>query len=113
MKLELLDFKNIAKYSNILFRNIDDCQYFEHLGWNKNQIYTQIKKNNNYSLGLKQSNQLIGFIIGNLIYIEKLLEYEILLIYVDKKFRKMGHASFLIHALTKSSYLKTLDKITL
>ena len=38
----------------------------------------------------------------DLISIEKKLEYEILLIYVDNKFRKKGFASYLIHVHTES-----------
>ena len=49
-----------------------------------------------------KSNVLIDFVIGDLISIEKKLEYEILLIYVDNKFRKKGFASYLIHVHTES-----------
>ena len=49
-----------------------------------------------------KSNVLIGFVIGDLISIEKKLEYEILLIYVDNKFRKKGFASYLINVHTES-----------
>jgi len=60
-----------------------------------------------------KSNILIGFIIGDLIYIEKISEYEILLIYVDNRYRNKGFASYLINALTSPFFLQSLKKITL
>ena len=60
-----------------------------------------------------EHNKLNRFMIDNLIYIEKKSEYEILPIYVDNKCRKFGYASYLINALTSSSCLKPLRKITL
>ena len=51
--------------------------------------------------------------VGQIISIEKKLEYEILLIYVDKKFRKLGFASKLINVVSKFPYLYPLCKITL
>ena len=59
-----------------------------------------------------KSNILIRFILRDIISVEKKLEYEILLIYVDNKFRKRDFASYLINALTASSFIQSLRKIT-
>ena len=48
-----------------------------------------------------KTNVLIGFVIGDLISVEKKLEYEILLIYVDNKLSKKGFASYLINVHTE------------
>ena len=60
-----------------------------------------------------EPNKIIRFVINNLIYIEKKSEYEILSIYIDNQYRKSEYASYLINALTSSSCLKPLRKITL
>ena len=60
-----------------------------------------------------KSNILIGFIIRDLISIEKKSEYEILLIYVDNKFHKRGFTSYLINALKTSSFIQPWRKIIL
>ena len=53
----------------------------------------------------------MGFIIGNLISIEKISEYEILIIYVDKKFFNLGRALYLINAISKFLNIKKLSKV--
>ena len=60
-----------------------------------------------------KTNILIGFIIGDLISIEKKSEYEILLIYVDNKLRKKVFVLYLINELTTYSFIQPLRKITL
>ena len=67
-------------------QNIDEFLYFRKLGWSLSNIKAQAKKRSNYSIGLMKSNILIGFIIGDLIYIEKISEFEILRIYVDNQY---------------------------
>ena len=93
-------------------QNINDFLYFRKLGWSLSNIKAQAKKRSNYSIGLMKSNILIGFIIGDLIYIEKISEYEILLIYVDNRYRNKSFALYLIDAFTSSSFLQPLKKIT-
>ena len=52
---------------------------------------------------------LVSFIIGNLFNIEKISEYEILLIYVSKHFRKKGLGTQLINKIKKIiSHLKKI-----
>ena len=70
-----------------IFTNVDFL-YFCKLGWSLNDIKAQAKKRSNYSIELMKFNILNGFIIGDLIYIEKISEYEILLIYAKNICRK-------------------------
>jgi len=113
IKIELLKPQNIDQLNALFLTNLVDYEYFKKLNWNLVQILSQLKTDNNQSFSLWKSNKLIGFIIGNLISIEKKLEYEILLIYVDKKFRKLGFASKLINVVSKFPHLYPLCKITL
>ena len=104
---------NISNCIQLLFNDKKQFKYFNGLGWSKKQFNLQIGKKNNCSFGLWQSNVLIGFLIGELIYVEKKSEYEILLLYVDKNFRNHGHASYLINALNIILKSNKLNRITL
>ena len=84
-------------------------KYFSSMGWSQNQFKIQLLKENNFSLGLFNNNELDGFLMGDLISIENITEYEILLIYVNKEKRNLGHASKLL--INVSS--KKLEKIYL
>ena len=72
---------------------------FLSIGWSTSQILSQLKKKTNYSFGLFYKNYLVSFIIGDLFNIEKISEYEILLLYVCKFFRKKGLGTKLINQI--------------
>ena len=59
-----------------------DYEEFIDMGWSLNQIINQLNKNTNFSYGAFYNNTLVSFILGDLLNIEKISEYEILLIYV-------------------------------
>ena len=96
-----------------IIKNINNFHNFKKVYRFINQINSQVKKKNNHQIFLMEPNKIIGFVINNLIYIEKKSEYEILPIYVDNKCRKFGYASYLINVFTTSSYLKPLRKLLL
>ena len=109
-KISSYDFKGCDE---LIYSDSEDKNYFNALGWSKNQVATQLEKNINYSYGAFYKKNLIALIIGDLIYVEKVSEYEILLIYVNKKYRNRGLASSLINNIfIQSSNLK-LKKIFL
>tara|TARA_Y100001970_G_C14204911_1_gene843408 strand:+ start:1117 stop:1599 length:483 start_codon:yes stop_codon:yes gene_type:complete len=112
-KIELLNYSNINLCADLVVENKSDLDYFHRLGWSPNQINDQINKNTNFSFGFWESNILVAFILGNLIAIEKFSEYEILILYVDFKYRKIGKASSLINYLSSFSFIKPLNKISL
>ena len=93
--------------------NKHDFNYFKNLGWSLNQFSIQLSKNNNFTLGLFSSNVLKAIIIGDLIVVEKILEYEILLLYVNVRDRKIGYASKLLNRTTTILKKKKLKKIYL
>jgi len=113
LNLVKFNLENISICKRLLSQNIDDFLYFKKLGFFIKRINSLVKKRNNLSICLIKTNILIRFIIGDLISIEKKLEYEILLIYVDNIFRKRGFASYLINALAISSFIQPLRKLLL
>tara|TARA_Y100001970_G_scaffold283825_1_gene399893 strand:- start:49 stop:531 length:483 start_codon:yes stop_codon:yes gene_type:complete len=98
---ELLDYHN------------GDLDYFRELGWSLKEFNLQFLKEISFSLGLFNENKLEGFLIGNLITIEKKTEYEILLLYVNNKKRNLGYATTLLANILSKLKKKKLVRIYL
>ena len=114
----------MLKIKKILFNHASDCEdlintsnldlkYFKRLGWNFNQFKSQILKEINYGLGIFNGSTLEGLLLGDLITIEKMTEYEILLIYVNSQKRKLGYATKLLENIQITLKKKNLKKIFL
>ena len=112
-KTHKLGKQNINQCINLLKDVQEEDLYFQELGWNKNQFTSQFTKNADYSLGIFEKNELIAFVLGDLIFIEKVSEYEILFIYVKKKYRNQGLASNLLKTLYLQKNIINLKKIFL
>ena len=90
-------FKNLISYEG---KHYDD---FLSIGWSKNQIINQINKKTNLAFGAFYNETLVSFILGDLFNIEKISEYEILLIYVCKSFRKKGLGTKLLNKIEENN----------
>ncbi|MDC0216481.1 GNAT family N-acetyltransferase [Pelagibacteraceae bacterium] len=90
-------FKSLISYEG---KNYDD---FLSLGWSNNQIINQINKKTNLAFGAFNNETLVSFMLGDLFNIEKTLEYEILLIYVCKDFRKKGLGTQLLNKIEENN----------
>ena len=90
-------FKNLISYEG---KHYDD---FLSIGWSKNQIINQINKKTNLAFGAFYNETLVSFILGDLFNIEKISEYEILLIYVCKNFRKKGLGTKLLNKIEENN----------
>tara|TARA_Y100001970_G_scaffold287384_1_gene411923 strand:+ start:462 stop:944 length:483 start_codon:yes stop_codon:yes gene_type:complete len=110
---KILTNEYVIEYNNLLLDNDSDYDYFKQLGWSLEEIKTQLNKNNNFSLGLWESEKLVGLVFGELLIIEKKSEYEIFIIYVHKKYRKKGCGSYLLQSILKSNFTKPLQRISL
>ena len=96
-------------FNNLIFNEGKNYENFLNMGWSSNQIINQFNKDTNLSFGAFYNETLISFIIGNLFNIEKIAEYEILLIYVSKYFRKKGLGTQLISKIKENnSHLKKI-----
>ena len=96
MKIFLI-FKNFISYEGKYY---DD---FLSLGWSKNQIINQMNKRTNLAFGAFYNKTLVSFILGDVFNIEKISEYEILLIYVSKDFRKKGLGAELLNKIEENN----------
>ena len=90
-------FKKLISYEG---KHYDD---FLSMGWSKNQIINQINKKTNLSFGAFYNENLVSFILGDLFNIEKISEYEILLIYACKNFRKKGFGTKLLNKIEENN----------
>ena len=113
LSTKILTNKYCLEYNNLLLESGSDYEYFKQLGWSLKEINTQFNKINNFSLGLWESEKLVGLVFGELLIIEKKSEYEIFIIYVHKKYRKKGCGSYLLQSILKSNFTKPLQRILL
>ncbi len=110
----MINYRELNKADKIFFDNFiynegKKYESFLNMGWSKNQIISQLNKNSNLSFGAFYNETLVSFVLGDLFNIEKISEYEILLIYVSKKFRKQGIGTKLINKIEENnSYLKKI-----
>ena len=79
----------------------------------KNQFISQFNKNVNLSFGCFNNKKLVAFLIGNLIFIEKVSEYEILFIYVKKTYCRKDLANYLLSNIYIQKNKSNLRKIFL
>jgi Acetyltransferases len=110
----LINIRKLEKKDNEYLNKLinDDAlnyQEFLSIGWSLKEINNQFNKCTNLAYGAFHNNLLISFIIGDLINIEKMSEYEILLIYVSKHYRKKGLGTKLLEEIEKNNnYLKKI-----
>ena len=90
-------FKNLISYEG---KHYND---FLSMGWSKNQIIKQMNKKTNLAFGAFYNETLVSFILGDVFNIEKISEYEILLIYVCKDFRKKGLGTKLLNKIEENN----------
>tara|TARA_X000000368_G_scaffold408412_1_gene389023 strand:+ start:918 stop:1394 length:477 start_codon:yes stop_codon:yes gene_type:complete len=109
-KLKQIDLKSCL---NLVYNEKDNFSDLKFIGWSKKQIISQFSKSIDYSLGIYKDNNLISFMLGDLISIEKDAEYEILVLYVKKSERREGFASKLLKYIEKQKKNLNLKKIYL
>ena len=112
----MINYRQLTKDDDNFFKNLisNEGKHYDNflsMGWSKNQIINQINKKTNLSFGAFYNETLVSFILGDLFNIEKISEYEILLIYVCKNFRKKGLGTQLLNKIKENNTL--LKKIYL
>ena len=104
----MINYRKLTKDDNILFKDLiyyegKNYKEFLEIGWSENQIINQLNKNTNLSFGAFYDKSLISFILGDFFNIEKISEYEILIIYVCKDFRKKGLGTKLLNKIEENN----------
>lgn len=109
-KLISSDFIDCYKLLKIYNRDLD---YFRSMGWSLQQFKKQFSKNIFYGLGIYKNKNLQGFIIGDLINIKNVIDYELLIIYISVKKRELGYATKLHNDIQLTLQKHQLNKIYL
>jgi ribosomal protein S18 acetylase RimI-like enzyme len=104
----LINYRQLTKDDDNYFKKLISYEgkYYDDflsMGWSENQIINQINKKTNLSFGAFYNENLVSFILGDLFNIEKISEYEILLIYVCKHFRKKGLGTKLLNKIKENN----------
>ena len=104
----MINYRQLKKDDDNFFANLISCEgkYYDDflsLGWSQNQILNQINKKTNLAFGAFYNETLVSFILGDLFNIEKISEYEILLLYVCKDFRKKGLGTKLLNIIEENN----------
>ena len=104
----MINYRQLTKDDDKFFINLISYEgkYYDDflsLGWSKDQIINQINKKTNLAFGAFYNETLVSFILGDLFNIEKISEYEILLIYVCKDFRKKGLGAELLNKIEENN----------
>ena len=104
----MINYRQLTSDDDSFFKNLisNEGKYYDDflkLGWSKDQIINQINKKTNLSFGAFYRENLVSFILGDLLNIEKISEYEILLLYVCKDFRKKGLGTKLLNKIEENN----------
>ena len=104
----MINYRQLTKDDDNFLKNLisdegKNYNDFLSMGWSKDQIINQMNKKTNLSFGAFYNKTLISFILGDVFNIEKILEYEILLIYVRKDFRKKGLGTKLLNKIEENN----------
>ncbi len=109
IKIRELKKKDINYFNELIISESTSYENFTKMGWSLKEISNQLSKSVNLAFGVFYKNLLISFIFGDLFNIEKISEYEILLIYVCKNYREKGLGTKLIQKIkTSNSQLKKI-----
>ena len=82
---------------NFINDNSDEFDYFKKIGWNIKNIESQFNKNNNFSLGYYEADDLAGILIGDIIQNDNKYDLELHILFVSKDLRRKKIATKLLH----------------
>ena len=96
-RISLINKEHLISIINFINYNSDEFNYFKNIGWNIKNIESQFSKDNNYSLGYFQDNNLVGVLIGDTIKNDKEYDLELHILFVSKDERRKKIATKLLN----------------
>ena len=96
-RISLINKEDLISIINFINENSDEFNYFKNIGWNIKNIESQFSKDNNYSLGYFQDNNLVGVLIGDTIKNDKEYDLELHILFVSKDQRRKKIATKLLN----------------
>ena len=96
-KISLINKEHLLSIINFINDNSHEFNYFKKIGWNLKNIESQFIKDNNYSLGYYEDNDLVGVLIGDRIKNDKDNNLELHILFVSKNQRRKKIATKLLN----------------
>ena len=96
-RISLINRENLLSIINFINYNSDEFNYFKNIGWNIKNIESQFSKDNNYSLGYYEDNNLEGVLIGDITKNDKEYDLELHILFISKDQRRKKIATKLIN----------------
>ena len=96
-RISIINKEHLISIINFINENNDEFNYFKNIGWNIKNIESQFSKDNNYSLGYFQDNNLVGVLIGDTIKNDKEYDLELHILFVSKDERRKKIATKLLN----------------
>ncbi len=96
-RINLINKEHLISIINFINDNSDEFNYFKNIGWNIKNITSQFSKDNNYSLGYFEDNNLVGVLIGDTIKNDKVYDLELHILFVSKDERRKKIATKLLN----------------
>ena len=102
-RISLINKEHLISIISFINENSDEFNYFKKIGWNIKNIESQFSKDNNYSLGYFQDNNLVGVLIGDTIKNDKEYDLELHILFVSKDERRKKIATKLLNYIEKNN----------
>ena len=96
-RISLINKEHLISIISFINENSDEFNYFKNIGWNIKNIESQFSKDNNYSLGYFEDNNLVGVLIGDTIKNDKVYDLELYILFVSKDERRKKIATKLLN----------------
>ena len=96
-RISILNKEQLLSITKFIDNNSHEFNYFKKIGWNIKNIESQFNKDNNYSLGYYEANNLAGLLIGDTIKNEKYNDLELYILFVSKEHRRKQIATKLLN----------------
>ena len=96
-RISILNKEQLLSITKFIDNNGHEFNYFKKIGWNIKNIESQFNKDNNYSLGYYEANNLAGILIGDTIKKEKYNDLELYILFVSKELRRKQIATKLLN----------------
>ena len=96
-RISLINKEQLSSIIKFIDDNSNEFNYFKMIGWNIKNIESQFSKNNNYSIGYYEAENLAGVLIGDTIKNDNAYDLELHILFVSKDLRRKKIATKLLN----------------